>query len=269
MNPRRSCLDTILEPGGLSALFQPIVEGGPRRFATRSVEGLVRGPKGSNLESASILFDYVRRKREEARVDRACIEAVCRAARDLPAPLDIAINVHAATLCTDPDLLPWLPEAARANGIATSRLTVEVVEHAPKWVDAGLRAAIDRLRRAGIRIALDDIGLGQSNYSMMLDCRPDCFKIDALLVAGARSDYYRQAVLESVAQLAAKFGASVVAEGVEDRTDLKTVASLGIGLFQGYLFSPAVPAADVPLRYLLAETMRAPDRSEASHCAEA
>jgi EAL domain-containing protein (putative c-di-GMP-specific phosphodiesterase class I) len=269
MSPRRSCLDSILEPGGLSVLFQPIVEGGPRTFATRAVEGLIRGPKGSNLESAGILFDYVRRKRGEARVDRACVAAVCRAARDLPAPLDTAINIHAATLCMDPDLLWFLLDAARANGIATSRLTVEIVEDAPKWVDAGLATAVARFRRAGIRIALDDFGLGQSNYQMILNCRPDSLKIGAPFVTGARSDGYRQAVLESVARLAAKVGASVVAEGVEEMTDLVTVACLGISLFQGHLFSPALAAADVPLHFLLTEAAWAPDHLKASPSAEA
>jgi EAL domain-containing protein (putative c-di-GMP-specific phosphodiesterase class I) len=269
MSPRRLCIDSILEPGGLSARFQPVVEGGPRAFATHSVEGLVRGPRGSNLESASVLFDYVRRRGEEARVDRACIAAVCGAARDLPAAFSIAINVHAATLCRDPDLLAFLLEVARANGISASRLTLELVEHAPRWVDAGLPAALARFRRAGVRVALDDVGLGQSSYAMMLATRPDCFKIAARLVQGARTNYYGQAVLESIAQLAARLGASVVAEGVEQPTDLATLAALGIGLFQGYLFSPAVSAADVRTHYLLAEPLTAANGSQSSPRTEA
>src|SRR3989442_1655596 len=54
---------------------------------------------------------------------------------------------------------------------------------------------------------------------------------------GCHDDLYRKAVLCSIAQLAAKFNAQVVAEGVEDAEDLEAVAEAGIGLTQGYYFS--------------------------------
>jgi EAL domain-containing protein (putative c-di-GMP-specific phosphodiesterase class I) len=75
---------------------------------------------------------------------------------------------------------------------------------------------------------------------MMLETQPHYFKIDRFFVRGAENDHYRRAVVESIAQLAAKFGARVVAEGVETDSDLRVVTALGITLFQGYFFSPPV-----------------------------
>ena len=97
----------------------------------------------------------------------------------------------------------------------------------------------------GARIGLDDVGLGQSNFRMMLDCRPDYFKVDRCLVLGCAKDPYRQAVLESIHGLARKFGGRVVAEGVEDPDDLLAVKATGIDLVQGHLFAPAQPLADL------------------------
>ncbi|HEX9631884.1 MAG TPA: EAL domain-containing protein [Gemmatimonadales bacterium] len=76
---------------------------------------------------------------------------------------------------------------------------------------------------------------------MILECRPDYFKIDAFLVAGAHGDYYRRAVLRSIVELAASFGGTAIAEGVESAADLRTVLSEGVRTVQGYLL--ARPAA--------------------------
>jgi EAL domain-containing protein (putative c-di-GMP-specific phosphodiesterase class I) len=136
---------------------------------------------------------------------------------------------------------------AEVCGISLDRLVIEVVEHVSPWDRPSFLNAIDGLRAIGVAIALDDIGLGQSNYQMILDTRPDYFKIDGYFVRGCRSDFYRQAVLESVAGLAARFGARVVAESVEDELDLAMVTKLGINLVQGWLFGRAVSAEDPSL----------------------
>ena len=123
---------------------------------------------------------------------------------------------------------------AEANCIAPARLVVEIVEHTPFWNESIFAGSLAELRRAGVRIALDDIGVKHSNFRMALDCRPDYFKIDRYLVEGCRDDSSRRAVLESIAGLARKVGARVVAEGVSNPADLGAVTDLGIDLVQGH-----------------------------------
>jgi EAL domain-containing protein (putative c-di-GMP-specific phosphodiesterase class I) len=249
----RSLLDRILEPGELSVVFQPIFEFTAGRRALHAIECLIRGPRGTNLESADLLLEYVRCKREESLVDRVCIETALAAARALPDQPHLCLNVHASTVGRGESFLAGVSEAAGRNGIPLSRLTVEIVEHAPPWDEAGFLRAVRGLREMGVRIALDDIGLGQSNYKMILDTRPDYFKVDRYIVHGAHADPYRLAVLESIAQLARKFGGRVVAEGVEVDADLQAVLGLGIDLMQGFLFSMAVPLAEVEAATRVAE----------------
>jgi len=234
-------LDTLLEPGGLTVHFQPIVEIVGSTHHVYGFESLIRGPKGTNLESADVLFDYVRRKREESLVDRACVRAAFEAARGLTGSPRISVNVHASTLGRDHEFLVFLGDVADVNAIALSDLTVEIVEHAPPWDGRSFLGALDGLRRIGVRIALDDVGLGQSNYRMILDCRPDYFKIDRYFADGCSKDPYRQAVLESIAELARKFGGRAIAEGVEEPEDLAAISEIGIDLVQGFLFSRAEP----------------------------
>lgn len=254
----RCLLDAILAPGGLRVVFQPIFEVSPRR-AVHAVECLARGPQDTNMESPDVLFEYVRRKREETLVDRACVTTALAAARRLPAWLPLTLNVHASTLGRDHGFPDFLEETAAECGLPLPRLVVEVVEHTPFWDGHSFQRALARLRGEGVRIALDDVGLGQSNYRMMLDCRPDYFKVDRYFVDGCHGDPYRRAVLQSLVHLAREFGGNVVAEGVERPEDLATVAALGVGLVQGFLLARAVPAADLLAGDLLrAEGIRSP-----------
>jgi EAL domain-containing protein (putative c-di-GMP-specific phosphodiesterase class I) len=231
-------LDAVLAPGGLRVVLQPIVEVDGGGCHLHGFECLMRGPRGTNLESADVLFDYVRRKREESLVDRACVEAALREGGRLPGRARLTLNVHASTLGRDHEFPAFLAQTAAANGVALSRLTVEIVEHAPPWDGRSFLSALFVLREAGVSIALDDVGLGQSNYRMILDCRPDYFKIDRYFTHGCHADPYRLAVLESVHHLAGRFGGRSVAEGIEEQADLAAVVGLGIDLVQGFVFSP-------------------------------
>jgi EAL domain-containing protein (putative c-di-GMP-specific phosphodiesterase class I) len=241
----RNLLDRILEPGELSVVFQPIFRIGSGRRELHAIECLIRGPRGTNLESAELLLEYVRCKREENLVDRVCVETALAAARALPGHPRLCLNVHASTVGRGESFVQSLADAAQRNGVPLSRLTIEIVEHAPPWDEAGFLRAIGLLRELGVRIALDDIGLGQSNYKMILDTRPDYYKVDRYIVHGCHADSRRQAILESIAQLARKFEGQVVAEGVEQPSDLNTVLGVGIDLMQGYLLSTALPLAQI------------------------
>ncbi len=247
-----ACLmDRILEPGALSVRFQPVYEVHARVILAHYVECLIRGPLGTSAESPEILFEYARKKNREAEVDRRCVSVILEAAPTLPAHVRIGINVHASTLALDQGFVEFLLAEARRSSVETDRLVVEIVEHAPPWDVCAFRAALEALRDLGAAIALDDVGLGHSNFMMILECRPNYFKIDRYFVQGARTDIYRQAVLSSVAQLALPFDAQVVAEGVETEADLEAVRQAGINLVQGYLFGQ--PGPDVHLAALRAQ----------------
>jgi EAL domain-containing protein (putative c-di-GMP-specific phosphodiesterase class I) len=229
-------LETILTPGQLMVVFQPIfeVEATPRLFG---LECLIRGPRGTNGERPAVLFDYVRRKRAEAATDRACVAAILPAAAALPSEPRLTINVHACTLGRDLTFPQDLVALASQLGISPSRLVVEIVEHAPPLDVPGFRRSLAVLREAGVSIALDDVGLGQSNYKMILDVRPDIYKLDRYLVAGALADPYRQIVLDSLARMVRRLEARAVAEGVEEHEELVAVESAGIDLVQGFLLA--------------------------------
>ena len=245
-------IQQILGQGGLSVLFQPIyavVDGTASVFA---LEALARGPKGSNAEMANVLFEYVRRKGKEVEVDRACAAAILAAAATitLPARADagqpaISINVHAATLEQDDDFARFVIDTCAQHGIAVTRLILEIVEQQEYWDDARFFRTMNTLRAAGVRIALDDIGLGYSNYRTLIEVRPDFYKIDRYFVTGSKDKDNARAAIESIVLLARRLGGRAIAEGIESSDDLESVRDLGIDLVQGFHLAVPQPASAI------------------------
>jgi EAL domain-containing protein (putative c-di-GMP-specific phosphodiesterase class I) len=232
-----SALNRILQPGAITPVYQPIfrVNGGP--LVVEGVECLSRGPRGTNFESADVLFEYVRLKREESLVDRACIAAAFRGASSLPASLRLGVNVHASTLGRDHGFIAFLQSTAAATGINMDRVVIEVVEHAPPWDGISFQSTLQQLRQIGASIALDDVGLGQSNFKMLLDVGPDYLKLDRYFVEGCSADPRRRSVIAAIHQLASDSDAELIAEGVATPEDAACVQSLGVSLMQGFLYS--------------------------------
>jgi EAL domain-containing protein (putative c-di-GMP-specific phosphodiesterase class I) len=231
----QNAIDTILIKDGISIVFQPIFHLGGNVATLFAHEALSRGPRGTHFERAGVLFDFVRLKHEEVRVDRHCLATAIAEGAELTRLGFLTLNVHASTIERDADLPRYVEAVSARCGVDPSRLIFELVEQTAHGKDRKLLPALDRLREMGIRIALDDVGIGHCNYRAILDVRPDFLKIDRYFVQNCATDRGRQALLRSIISLAADFDATVIAEGIERDDELATVRSMGITYGQGFL----------------------------------
>lgn len=233
---RAGLLERILTPGALSVAFQPILERTGAGWELHALEALTRGPRGTNVESACVLFEYAREKLAERRVDEAALRLALAGAAGIPGWQRLSLNLHASSLCAGDGLPDLLASLARDSSIDPARLIVEVIEYGPAWDLGAFRRGLDALRGHGMRIALDDVGRGHSNYRMLLDVAPDYIKIDQCIVHGCDHDPRRRAVIESLSYLARKLDCEVVAEGIESAGELVAVLDAGVRHVQGHLF---------------------------------
>jgi EAL domain-containing protein (putative c-di-GMP-specific phosphodiesterase class I) len=101
--------------------------------------------------------------------------------------------------------------------------------------EAAHRLTVEACRLAGIRIAADDVGAGNAGLRLLSQLRFDIVKIDLSLVQGGALHDASLEVVRTLRDLADRWGALVVAEGIETPAQLDLVRSLGIGAGQGYL----------------------------------
>ena len=227
-------LQEILDHGGINVFYQPIFELVDGKLMLFAVEALSRGPKGSNAERPDVLFEYVRRKAKEVEVDRACVKAILSSMYLVARRALVSINVHALTLERDDQFTQYLIGLCRMYRIPPSNVLLEIVEQQRYRNPARFFGNLDLLRQAGVRIAVDDIGLGYSNYRALVEIKPDLFKIDRYFVTGCSKNAHARAAIESISLLADRLGGRVVAEGIETADDLEAVTALGVRLVQGY-----------------------------------
>jgi EAL domain-containing protein (putative c-di-GMP-specific phosphodiesterase class I) len=98
----------------------------------------------------------------------------------------------------------------------------------------------------GIRLALDDFGTGYSSLSHLRRLPFHSIKIDRSFVADIAESSDARTIVTAVTQLAATLGISTTAEGVETAEQLAFLRGVGCRDLQGYLFSQARPASEIP-----------------------
>jgi EAL domain-containing protein (putative c-di-GMP-specific phosphodiesterase class I) len=153
---------------------------------------------------------------------------------------------HSPVQLRDPAVGLHILSILAETGFSPRGLEIEITETALVENIAVAQAVIDELRAAGIRIALDDFGTGYSTLSQLLSFRLDKIKIDRSFVSRLNESNDCQVIVRAILGLANGFGLTTTAEGIEDAVQLAYLKANGCTEGQGYLFSKAVPAADVP-----------------------
>jgi diguanylate cyclase (GGDEF)-like protein len=171
---------------------------------------------------------------------RACLDA-----NSWPETFTLAINVSPIQLL-DPTLGLRILSVLGQTGFSPRRLEIEITESALVENIAAAKTVIDELRQAGVRIALDDFGTGYATLSQLLSFRLDKIKIDQSFVSHLDDSADSRVIVRAILGLAKGFGLTTTAEGIEDAGQLAYLVANGCTEGQGYLFSKAVPAADIP-----------------------
>lgn len=108
-----------------------------------------------------------------------------------------------------------------------------------------VRRVIERLREVGVRLAVDDFGIGYSSLASLRRYPIQQVKLDRGLVAGTPEDPAARAIVHGAVSMAHALGATVVAEGVEPAAEWDFVVASGCDVAQCYLIGPAVPGPEL------------------------
>ncbi len=158
------------------------------------------------------------------------VQTALLAARELPEHLYVSINVSPST-CLDDRLSRML----LASPIDLIRIVLELTEHTEVINYEPLNDVLHGLRLGGLRVAIDDAGSGFASGQHILKINPDIIKLDRSLVTAIESHSGERALAASMVAIATTLGATVTAEGIETRAELRCVTALGVAAAQGYL----------------------------------
>jgi diguanylate cyclase (GGDEF)-like protein len=158
--------------------------------------------------------------------------------------INISVNLSARQLA-QPELVNWLGDAIHTSGADPGVLWLEVTEDTVKQDPGQVTGALAALHDIGVRLAIDDFGMGHSSLQSLRQLPVDMLKIHQSFVTALDAEPDESAIVGAVVELGHALGLSVIAEGVETDAQLAHLRELGCDGAQGFLFSPPVPEEDV------------------------
>lgn len=166
-------------------------------------------------------------------VDHFCLKNCIAASKPFDSGVGLHINLYPSTLLEIP--IELVLEELSAGG-EKKNYCIELGEGLIFGDPAKLIEPIRALRKAGIKVALDDVGFGRTRLESLLALEPDVIKIDQKLVIGIRDNKGQLVSVKRLLKVAASLEAEVIAEGIETEKDLNVLKDLGVKYGQGFLW---------------------------------
>ena len=225
-------LEAVIAHERIDLLFQPQID--PSNGDVLGVEALARW---EGAETPQDLFARAASAGLAERLSRLVQRKALRLAATWDGPLR---HLHLSINLLPEDLARsgydrWLLEEIGAAGVDPARITVEITESALLSNSREIAKRLNRLRAAGIRIAVDDFGTGYASLAYLTSLPLDVLKIDRGLIADIVGGERDRIVVKAMIALAKELDLKVVVEGVESTGQLALLADWGCDLYQGFL----------------------------------
>jgi EAL domain-containing protein (putative c-di-GMP-specific phosphodiesterase class I) len=227
-------LRQVLDRGGVSMVYQPVVDTLARHVV--GLEALTRVIDG-RFATPDALFRKAREHDVLWRLERLCRARSLSALPPMGPDQLLFLNTEPDSL-HDPELIDERFLARlRAVGLSPDRVVLEITEHTAVHDFEPVRAAISTVRGLGFRVAMDVFGAGYSGLKAVAEVAPDFIKIDMALVREVHRHPLKRDLIGTFGRFAETAGITLVAEGVESRDEMRSLADLGVRCAQGYLFA--------------------------------
>jgi len=219
----------VLAGRKLHPVYQPVVS--IKDNAIVGYEALIRGPAGE-LELPDVLFAVAHEADMTLELESLCLETIFAKVPRAIAGKKLFVNAS-------PRLLGhsvFLDERnLQSIGRAHPNVVVEISEKEVVHDYPAFRETLDRLRHAGLQIAIDDAGSGYSGLESILQLRPEYIKVATSIVRNLHADTIKRQVITALATLGEQIQAPLIAEGIEQPEELDSLLALGVDMGQGFL----------------------------------
>jgi diguanylate cyclase (GGDEF)-like protein len=242
-----SDLDVALDEGQFFLVYQPIFELPTRELA--GVEALIRWQHPTRgLVAPDSFIPLAEESGLIAAIGRwvlldACRQAAVWAGEGLS--IGIAVNVSAYQLGRN-GFAEDVRRALHESQIEPSSLTLEITETAlMRDVGAACEHLLE-IKELGVRVAIDDFGTGYASLSQLQRMPVDILKIDRSFVAALDSEGQGRELLEAIVGVGRSLSLTVVAEGIEEHSQLHSLEAMGCQFAQGFMLGRPGNADAIP-----------------------
>ncbi|MGB3309690.1 MAG: EAL domain-containing protein [Nodosilinea sp.] len=225
---------SVLETKAFTLVYQPIV-----RLADRQIIGFEALTRFwfRPIRSPNIWFAEATEVGRSEQLEMAAIAQALEGIAAIPDDIYLSINVS-----PDHILNGAIHQVLR--DMPLHRIVLEVTEHVAIPDYSQFQQRLAPLRDRGLRLAVDDAGAGYASFLHILQLNPDIIKLDISLIRNIDTDPIRRALTAALVGFAKETHSSLVAEGVENLSELATLQQLQVSMAQGYLLGYPLPLGE-------------------------
>ena len=194
-------------------------------------ETLIRIQNSNETISPSVFLEVSKRIKRYTDIEKMLIEKSFKLIADRPDAV-ISVNLSGRDM-TDGDVSVFIIEKLNKYKVA-GRVIFEILEDENIENIERIGTFIERVRRMGVKIAIDDFGSGYSNFSYILKLKPDYIKIDGSIIKNIDTSEDSRAIAGAIIAFAKKLDITVIAEFVRSKEVFDTCVELGVDEFQGF-----------------------------------
>ncbi len=242
----KSALHTALDNDEFYLLYQPIFD--LRGDTVRSVEALLRWQHPTRgVITPDEFIPVLEDNGMIVRVGQWVLMEACRQAAEWQRcgyDVSMSVNVSMRQLETE-DLVTQVQDALETSGLAPGSLTLEVTESALMRDANATVQRLQRLKEVGVKIAIDDFGIGQSSLTYLRRFPIDELKIDRSFVSTMDGSSDSVALIHTLVELGRTLGLVTVAEGIEDMLQLQVLRDEQCECGQGFMFARPMLASAI------------------------
>lgn len=154
--------------------------------------------------------------------------------------IPVSVNVSRVDIF-NPMLGSILIDLVNINGFAPEKMLLEITESAYTDNSQEIIDTVNKLRKNGFKIEMDDFGSGYSSLNMLTSLPIDALKLDMKFIKNITEDTKACRLVEIMIQIARLLEVPVIAEGVETKAQMELLKSIGCDIIQGYYFSKPLP----------------------------
>ncbi|MCG2710820.1 MAG: EAL domain-containing protein [Candidatus Omnitrophica bacterium] len=230
-------LKKIIEEKLIIPFFQPIVA--LDTFAPIGFEVLSRPPQKSILSNPEYLFKIAIACGMYFQLEMLCWETGFAKWKSFDRSEKVFLNCIPTLVEHD----NFSAGALLDRGIMLSNVVLEITERISIQNHALFFKKINKLKEAGLKVAVDDVGSGFASLDTIAETKPDYVKIDMSLIRDINSDSIKQSIVEAIVSFCKKSNMITIAEGVETREELQKLIRMGLNAAQGYYLARPEPGA--------------------------
>ena len=234
-----------LENGEFEPYYQPKVNSRTKTLC--GAEALARWNHDGEIVQPSEFIPVMERNDSICELDMLMLRAICRDISrwqkdGLQIP-PISINFSRRNLA-DPDLAAKIDQVVTESGVPKDLIEIEITETMDEFPISVMKAFVDGLKERGFSSSIDDFGSGNSSMAVLREIAFDTMKIDKGFID--HEDLTKdRAILDHIIKMALSIGLKIVAEGVEQESQVETLRAFGAEIVQGFYYDRPLPKEEM------------------------